>query len=766
MDTDGLSPQTNGQGKPLPTSLTPLVKYPTPHWVIWKWETSEQGKPTKVPYQARYPRRKASTDNPSTWATYSEAVAAAKSADGIGFVLTGTDFEAFDIDDCRNAQTEEIHPWASNLIAQANSYTEVTISGTGVRIIGQGNGPKLHRKLPVGDGVTCEFYRKATRYIVVTGKQIGNASIKSIDTVMDATLAELDHERPGTPSDGGHHARHIELDDVIQNGRYDLFHDDRSRAVWYVINDSVRQGQTDDQIAETLLNRGNKISEHVYEHPSGPERFARAQIAKARTQLEARVVSVVDHMRRARQFRAQRRPNLHYWRGGFYDWVATSYYVELGKDTVISEIWKYLEQALIRDDKGALKPFYPKSNMVDETLAALKAIAQLDDNKQAPFWIAGGIAGELIPFPNGLLELSNDKLHPPNPNFFNLGALSFNYQPKGDNPKAWLDFLDQVFDKTADKAEASAQIGALQEIFGYVLTSDISQEKCFLFLGPPRSGKGTMARMMEALLAPSTVVGPTLSDFGTEFGLSTLIDKQLAIIDDLRIPRKEQNLMVENVLKITGRGYFTINRKYKSYWSGVLPVKLVFISNPMPRLGDDSPALSGRFIILTTRQSFLGREDPSLFKNKLRPELVSVFHWALEGLRRLRKNGRFTEPQASEDARARMANLGSLVMAFVAERCELNPKEFENKNRLYNTYKDYAAENGMPADSKEKFFEALYAATGGKVKATRPVVGGKRVLSVQGIKLREPPKGQGDLPFSKPPSSDPDDPGPGEDDRR
>jgi P4 family phage/plasmid primase-like protien len=420
-------------------------------------------------------------------------------------------------------------------------------------------------------------------------------------------------------------------------------------------------------------------------------------------------------MRRARQFRAQKRPNLRHWRGDFYDWVATSCYQRIEQDAIKSQIWKYLDQALVRNDKGVIRSFYPNTNAVNETLAALEAIAQLDDGRDAPFWIDGGIAGELIAFPNGLLELTGNNLHKPNSDFFTLGALSFNYQPKRGDPTAWLKFLDQVFDKEGNQVEAQAQIKALQEIFGYLLTSDISQEKCFMLLGPPRSGKGTMARMMGTLLASTTIAGPTLSDFGTEFGLETLIGKQLAIIDDLRIGRRDQNLMVENVLKITGRGLFSINRKYKLAWNGALPIKLVIISNEMPQLGDDSPALSGRFIILTTRRSFLGHEDPDLFETKLRPELVDVFHWALDGLRRLRANRRFTEPQASEDARNQMANLGSLVMAFISERCEYKD-DYVNKTTLYNAYKEYASENDMPADTKAKFFTALYAATSGKVK--------------------------------------------------
>jgi len=749
----------------LPAALTPLVEYPRPHWVIWR-KVLKNGKFTKVPYQARNPQRKAETDDPSTWATYEQALAAAKTdgVDGIGFVLTDTDLAVFDVDDCCNVATGMIHNWAKALIDQAGTYTEVTPSNKGIRIIGRGDGAEIHRKLPVADGVSCEIYRKATRYITITGRQLGDTQIVNVDAVMDATLVELEErkEKPGTPEDGGQHARHVELDDVIKNGCYEHFQNDQSRAVYFVINEGIREGWSDDDIVAVLLNRENEISRHNYEaHPENPEKYVRDQITRARQKQEARVVSVINHMKRARKFRAERRPNLRYWRGEFYDWVATSHYVALGKDTIISEIWKYLDQALIRDEKGALKPFYPKRNTVEETLAALKAIAQLEDKDETPFWIAGGIAGELIAFPNGLLELSSNKLHPPNPNFFTLGALSFNYEPKQGDPKAWLEFLDQVFDKPVNPNEARAQVEALQEIFGYLLTSDISQEKCFMLLGPPRSGKGTMAQMMGALLASTTVVGPALSDFGTEFGLSALIGKLLAIIDDLRVARKDQNLMVENVLKISGRGRFTINRKYLSHWNGVLPVKLVFITNEMPRLGDDSPALSGRFIILTTRKSFFGREDPDLFKTKLHPELVDVFHWALEGLYRLRKNGRFTEPQASAEARAQMANLGSLVIAFIAERCDLDPNAYENKNALYNAYKEFAALNEMPADTKEKFFTALYAATSGKVKAIKLGSDGGRVPSVQGIQLQREKDRQASLQLDDPPERHPDDPGPG-----
>jgi hypothetical protein len=36
------------------------------------------------------------------------------------------------------------------------------------------------------------------------------------------------------------------------------------------------------------------------------------------------ILSYIDHMSRARRYRDERRPNLRFWHGGFFDWTATS----------------------------------------------------------------------------------------------------------------------------------------------------------------------------------------------------------------------------------------------------------------------------------------------------------------------------------------------------------------------------------------------------------------------------------------------------------
>ena len=67
-------------------------------------------------------------------------------------------------------------------------------------------------------------------------------------------------------------------------------------------------------------------------------------------------------------------------------------------------------------------------------------------------------------------------------------------------------------------------------MFGYCLSSDVSQEKVFMLLGDKRSGKDTIRHTLQSLLSPTVICGPTLDSIGTNFGMSQLIGKQLAVV--------------------------------------------------------------------------------------------------------------------------------------------------------------------------------------------------------------------------------------------
>jgi putative DNA primase/helicase len=460
------------------------------------------------------------------------------------------------------------------------------------------------------------------------------------------------------------------------------------------------------------------------------------------------IFSDKDHMSRARKLQHDCRPHLVRYRADFMDYAAGAYRI-IDDDAIEAEIWHYLEKVKARrkedrtkNAKFVIVPFNPNRASVGETLAALRSIAHLDPDLEMPCWLNGRNTlppKELIAFPNGILDLRDNKLHPLDPKFFTIAALGFNYVATAPEPREWLKFLDQIFhsgDGPYQRKDKEDQIALLQEEIGYLMTCDTSQEKAFLFLGPKRSGKGTILAMLRRLLASNAVIGPSLQSLTTDFGLTPMIGKQLAIIDDLRVSYKDQNVMIENVLKITGRGLFTIDRKYKSAWNGSLLAKLIFISNLMPKLGDDSAAIASRFITLITRQSFYGREDPRLFEDKLLPELLGVFHWALEGLQRLRERGHFEETSASKDARERLGNLGSPIRAFIAEQCVLGPDQRVSKDILFDAWRDYNKANATKPGTLETFSEGLYAAGSGLIGSSRPHdESGNRRYVFTGIRL-------------------------------
>jgi putative DNA primase/helicase len=220
--------------------------------------------------------------------------------------------------------------------------------------------------------------------------------------------------------------------------------------------------------------------------------------------------------------------------------------------------------------------------MVSNVLDALRAASHLDSAIAPPAWLdpAHDIpAIEIVACSNGLLHLPTLRLLPHTPGFFTLNALDYPFEPGGPEPRQWLAFLDQLW---PDDREA---IDTLQEVFGYCLTAETRQQKAFMLIGPKRSGKGTIARVLAHLVGLQNTVAPTLAGLGMNFGLAPLVGKRVAIISDARLGgRADQHAIAERLLSITGEDTTTVDRKYMSAWTGQLAVRFLVISNELPRL--------------------------------------------------------------------------------------------------------------------------------------------------------------------------------------
>ena len=110
-----------------------------PQWVCWRYVARGKGKkPDKRPLNP-HNLHNAGVHWPNTWSGFEQAYATytthlASGIAGIGFVLTPEDpFVGIDIDHC--IAGEEISPDAQTVVDYLHSYTEVSPSGAGLRLL-------------------------------------------------------------------------------------------------------------------------------------------------------------------------------------------------------------------------------------------------------------------------------------------------------------------------------------------------------------------------------------------------------------------------------------------------------------------------------------------------------------------------------------------------------------------------------------------------------------------------------------------------------
>ncbi|TWT47185.1 phage/plasmid primase, P4 family [Botrimarina hoheduenensis] len=382
-----------------------------------------------------------------------------------------------------------------------------------------------------------------------------------------------------------------------------------------------------------------------------------------------------------------------------------SRYVPLEEGTLKSRLYPWLHEAvryvLDRETKAmALAPFDANPASVNAALDTIKAEVHLPATLSAPVWLDGRPdppPDELLVGKSKLLHLPSGKELDASPQLFVTNALEFDPDPHAAEPMAWHDFLHQLFDGDLQSLEL------LQEWFGYALTTDTSQQKMLLMVGPRRGGKGTIARVLRQLIGEGNVAGPTTSSLAGSFGLQPLIGKSLAIVSDARFSGDGIATVVERLLTISGEDAVSIDRKYLSAVTLKLPTRFMFLTNEFPRFSDASGALAGRFMILHLTQSFYGREDTGLTK-RLLDELPGILNWAIEGWKRLRERGHFVMPASGVEAMRELEELSSPVKAFVRGHCLISDAARVDVDDLYCAWTRWCESEGRSKPTTKQVF--------------------------------------------------------------
>ena len=330
----------------------------------------------------------------------------------------------------------------------------------------------------------------------------------------------------------------------------------------------------------------------------------------------------------------------------------------------------------------------------------------------------------LVNVRNGLLDIRDMSFKEHTPSYLSTVQLNVEYNPQVDCPQ-FKKFLNEVLD--------CKLIPLVQEIVGYLLTTNTASQKAFVFWGPARTGKSTLLWVVEyLLLGKKNVSNIPWQEIGDKFKTAELLGKLANVFSDL--PSK--SIDDTGIFKVvTGEDYLMAEKKNKNPFKFKPFARLVFSCNELPRnYVDRTEGFYRRLIIVPfSRQIEKSKIDKSL-KYKFQREKEGILNWALEGLKRLYENNfEFSENELTDGVKKEYKRENNNVISFVEECCEIDSLFSCSRIEIYEAYKEFCVEAGLKALSQIKFNKELE----GNFNITRSRSGKLRLWNGVRIKLED-----------------------------
>ena len=304
----------------------------------------------------------------------------------------------------------------------------------------------------------------------------------------------------------------------------------------------------------------------------------------------------------------------------------------------------------------------------------------------------------LVNVRNGLLDIRDMSFKEHTPSYLSTVQLNVEYNPQVDCPQ-FKKFLNEVLD--------CKLIPLVQEIVGYLLTTNTVSQKAFVFWGPARTGKSTLLWVVEyLLLGKKNVSNIPWQEIGDKFKTAELLGKLANVFSDL--PSK--SIDDTGIFKVvTGEDYLMAEKKNKNPFKFKPFARLVFSCNELPRnYVDRTEGFYRRLIIVPFNRQIEKSKIDKALKYKFQREKEGILNWALEGLKRLYENNfEFSENELTDGVKKEYKRENNNVISFVEECCEIDSLFSCSRIEIYEAYKEFCVEAGLKALSQIKFNKEL-----------------------------------------------------------
>jgi len=297
----------------------------------------------------------------------------------------------------------------------------------------------------------------------------------------------------------------------------------------------------------------------------------------------------------------------------------------------------------------------------------------------------------IINFLNGYYHIDTDKLEPHHMDIISTLQLPYSYDKKATCPH-FLKALIRASDNNPNK------IAVIQEFVGYCITRDTKYDKALFIIGAAGSGKSTILNGIEAMLGKENVSNISMEQMGQPRYAGNFIEKLANI--DREIPRDISGYE-EPLKKIISGEAITVDTKFIPSYNANPYCKVIFAANDMPRISDTSDGLFRRMLLIDFDNIVEQDNMDCDLRENVKKEGPGIFNWAVEGLKRLMANKKFTTCIEITNNIERLKTENNAVHYFISECYEITTKEhWVTTSSLYENYLIFCTEIGSQSKYK------------------------------------------------------------------
>lgn len=288
----------------------------------------------------------------------------------------------------------------------------------------------------------------------------------------------------------------------------------------------------------------------------------------------------------------------------------------------------------------------------------------------------------LINLQNGIYNTETRELLPHDKKYYFTNKMDIIYNKDAKCPN---------IDKFLSEIHIKDDIPVIQEMFGYCLFPKYDYHKIFFLIGNGRNGKSTELNLLKKFIGKRNISSATIHDLiESEFNAAQLFGKLANISGDIGLD------MVENtgILKrLSGGDSIMAQHKFGHQFEFVNYAKLIYACNNPPEIKDSSDAMWGRMIHVTFPNKFLDNvpgTDPNMIDKLITVEEISgLFNWAMDGLKRLKNNGKFSYTKTVEENKEQYERKSDPIKGFVNDMLIYSEGEYLLKENLRKIYADW-----------------------------------------------------------------------------